>query len=221
MTSSTRLLLFITILSGAVEAQPADTTSELTVRLYDYAEMAPGALERTRRQADAILTRAGLRINWQLCPTSEQAAKSNRECARRSGVDTIQLRILSKEMAKKMTNRGIEFGYAVALEKGFGVVAGVYYDRTVREAREIGLAPHVMLGHTMAHEIGHLLLGQHSHASSGIMSPTWRKEEVELAKKGGFVFSGQQAEAMRKQAVARLQETGDRGPSSSAILAGK
>lgn len=211
MTLSRRLLFVATIAGASLGAEPAaipPSNPELTIRLYDYAEMAQGTFERSRRQADEILTRAGLQVHWQVCPISKEEAKLNRECARRADVRTIQLRILSKEMAKKMTNRGIEFGYAVALSEGFGVVAGVYYDRTLREANSIGLAPHVMLGHTMAHEVGHLLLGQQSHSSSGIMSPNWREKEVNLAKKGRFVFTGQQAESMRKQAMARLEAVG-------------
>lgn len=211
MTLSKRLLLIATIATASLGAEPAAIPSsnpELIVRLYDYTDMEPGTFERTRRQADEILTRAGLRIHWLVCPISEEEAKTNRECARRADAATIQMRILSKEMAKKMTNRGIEFGYAMALPKGFGVIAGVFYDRTVREANSIGLAPHVMLGHTMAHEIGHLLLGQQSHSSSGIMTANWRTKEVDLAKRGGFVFTSQQAERMREQAMARLRAAG-------------
>ncbi len=207
MTLSTQLLLTATLMGGLLGAEPMETQTEaaLTVWLYDYADVAPGTLERTRRQATRILNQAGLRVRWELCPTSAEEAEQNRDCARRAAVDTIRLGILSKKMVKKTTQRGIEFGYAVALAEGFGVVAGVYLDRTVREADSIGLERHIMLGHTIAHEIGHLLLGQGSHSKRGIMSPTWRGREVNLAKTGRFLFSQDQAERMQVQVAARIR----------------
>jgi hypothetical protein len=107
-------------------------------------------------------------------------------------------------MAKKLTSRGIEFGYAIPLENGYGIIAGVYLDRTADMARAIGADLHVVLGHTMAHEIGHLLIGTNSHAGRGIMRPAWGDREVHLAKTGALGFTREQAVKMQAQVKTRL-----------------
>lgn len=179
---------------------------QITVRVYDYTGVQQGTLTRARRQATQIFNRAGLDVQWELCPISEEAAKTNRECERRADAATIQLSILSKSMAKKMANKSNEFGYAVALPNGFGVIAGIYYDRTIREADSVGITRHVMLGHTMAHEIGHLLLGAGGHSPQGIMTPTWRQREVYLAGMNAFVFTKAQSKKIRATTKARIRE---------------
>ena len=207
MTLSTRLLLTASIASGCLGAEPIEPQieAELTVWLYDYADVAPGTLQRSQQQATRILNQVGLHIRWELCPTSAEDAEQNRGCARRAAVDTIRLGILSKKMAKRMASKGIQFGYAVPVAASFGVIAGVFYDRTIREADSVGLPRHMMLGHTMAHEIGHLLLGPGSHSPQGIMSPNWRQRQILLVRTSAFLFTKEQAARIRAQARARIE----------------
>ncbi|MDA1237233.1 MAG: hypothetical protein O3A53_20875 [Acidobacteria bacterium] len=208
MLPAVRLLLLGSLLGlplGAESSIPV-TDPQITVRLYDYANMAQEVLERARRQAAHIYRRAGLRLSWEICPISDDAARENRDCSRRADAATIRMSILSKIMAKKMANKSTEFGYAVALANGHGVIAGIFYERTVREADSVGIARHTMLGHTIAHEIGHLLLGPGSHSTQGIMTPNWTQREIYLAGMNTFVFTESQATKIKAQARARNQE---------------
>lgn len=201
----TRLFLGVAIASLSLGAQSTRPSSDLhiTVRLYDHSNMTPGMLDRTRRQTAEILARTGLRIRWAHCPISDEEARQNRNCVRPTDPTTIRLNILSKNMAKKMASRGIAFGYAVPLAASFGVIAGVFYDRTIREADSVGLPRHMMLGHIMAHEIGHLLLGPDSHSPQGIMSPNWRQRQILLVRTSAFLFTKEQVARIRAQARAR------------------
>ena len=109
-----------------------------------------------------------------------------------------------RESTEEDGEHGGQFGYSLPSAKGHGIIAGVFLERTTQMARSLGLDAHVVLGHTMAHEIGHLLLGSNSHAKKGIMRPKWGKREVHLAKTGGFGFTDDQAERMQAQAAERL-----------------
>jgi hypothetical protein len=109
-------------------------------------------------------------------------------------------------MAKKATKKSAEFGYSLPLRQGFGVIAGVYLDRTKDMAKALGLDAHVVLGHTIAHEIGHLLLGKNSHARLGIMVPRFGDRELRLAKTGRLGFTEIQAARMQDNAAARLRQ---------------
>ena len=206
MKSTAPFFLCLSLCSASQAAEPATLPAkgQLTIRLYDYTGMRPKALDRARQEADRVLAAAGIEARWEQCRTSEADGDRDASCAQRAGVHVIQLRIHPKDMAKKLAKRGIEFGYSIPLEDGFGVIAGVYLDRTGMMAKSLGLDLHVVLGHTMAHEIGHLLLGSNSHAKRGVMRPTWNDREVHLAKTGVLGFTDAQGERMRKQVVARL-----------------
>lgn len=183
------------------EPQPV---SRLTIRVYNYTDIEPRTIEQTRREASRVLLSAGIDVRWEQCRTSEKDANQDASCAQRAGAHVIQLRLHSLEMAKKMTKRSIEFGYSIPLENGFGIIAGVYVDRTSEMARSLGLDLHVVLGHTIAHEIGHLLLGTNSHTNTGVMRRTWRDREVRLAITGLLGFTEAHAEEMRARVALRI-----------------
>jgi hypothetical protein len=60
-----------------------------------------------------------------------------------------------------------------------------------------------MLGHLMAHELGHLLLGVRSHSASGIMHVPWQKKELEIIAQGSMLFTPWEAQTMRSKIQAR------------------
>lgn len=55
-----------------------------------------------------------------------------------------------------------------------------------------------MLGHLIAHEVGHLLLGQGSHSKKGIMLGDWLQTDLEKAAQGRLLFTDRQAKKMRR-----------------------
>ena len=71
------------------------------------------------------------------------------------------------------------------------------------------------LGHVMAHELGHLLLGSNSHSGMGIMRAHWQSEELRRLSRGGLWFTNEQADRMtgklyrsrRQESLRRVQVT--------------
>jgi hypothetical protein len=49
----------------------------------------------------------------------------------------------------------------------------------------------IILGHAMAHELGHLLLGTNSHSSDGLMRAQWNRGDLAEAARGNLLFSAQ------------------------------
>jgi hypothetical protein len=63
----------------------------------------------------------------------------------------------------------------------------------------------VILGHVLAHETGHLLLGADSHSVSGIMHVPWRVKDLEIMAEGRMLFTPGEARRMRMNVQARIQ----------------
>ena len=65
--------------------------------------------------------------------------------------------------------------------------AFVVYARTQKFAGVWGVPEHVVLGRTIAHELGHLLLGENGHSRSGLMQPRFGPRQLAL-ESGQFLF---------------------------------
>jgi hypothetical protein len=114
------------------------------------------SIARAQVIARGIFDRIGVDIAWHnmpRCPREKQPI-----------VITISL----------MTPRD-EFPHALAYSQPFeGVHIRVFYDRLVAD----GICPpQIMLGHVLAHEIGHVLQGTDQHATDGVMKARWNERD--------------------------------------------
>lgn len=79
------------------------------------------------------------------------------------------------------------------------MAAYAFYGRIVDLAEHNGAEVAKMLGHVIAHEIGHLLLPYDSHAPRGVMRAEWDREQFEDMFKGLLTFPPEQAALIRTQ----------------------
>lgn len=187
----------------AAWAQPRSARPPLTIRLYLYVELPADTVTKSMQAAAEALGRSSVDTAWEQCATPT-APHSDPSCGQRADSLVIQLRLHGKADAKKLQAGFDDFGYAVAPPEGLGVIAGVYVERARRLAHEQGLDLAPVLGHLMAHEIGHLLLGPSSHSRGGIMTRRWKKRELRLAVTGAFEFTPSQSDRMRQQVSVRF-----------------
>lgn len=86
-----------------------------------------------------------------------------------------------------------------------GIYASVFYNRVDEFANE-GIATHSqILGHAMAHEIGHLLLDLRGHATFGIMRGHWSVQDLRSASMGDLLFNSRESALIRDAATRRMR----------------
>jgi hypothetical protein len=182
--------LFLAIL-GVLDCcgRPAEAAAEqsFTVLVFNYAGVPQSVLERAEREAGRIVGSAGVRLRWLNC--SDQSGEAAAGCTQSPGSLQVLLHLLPRTATRRLAEPG-SFGFALPLaDDGPGFFAGVFCDRVAQLVTpRVGEA--TILGHVLAHEIGHLFLGANRHSASGIMKADWRHADVERAGQGRLTFSG-------------------------------
>jgi len=187
-----------------VRAEQPSPAPVLTVRLYNFAGVPAKTVERATEVAARVYAKAGIETKWMKCHTGTGEQLRNPACQEKPGPNVLLVRLLSKSMtARVKVNRHV-FGFAAPSKTGgFGVIAAIFCHRVARLAEEVESSEGLILGHVLAHEIGHLLLGYGGHSKRGIMRLHWGESDLADAAIGQLVFTGKQIKKIRAQAEAR------------------
>jgi len=209
-------LILLNAPATLAEQPTAAEPSTLTIRLYNRAEAPTELLSAAAEIGRQIFSQAGLDTVWVICGSSPDQP-SHASCHESPGKSVIRVNVLNREMASKIGTAPEAFGVAFPSKRGFGLIAAVFHHRIAELERDWGRDGDLLMGHILAHEIGHLLLGFSSHAQRGIMSALWEETEMMHAEQGTFNFYKSQARRMRKQVQARVEH--DRDSAAAKLLA--
>ncbi len=197
-------------------AQPLQEVSHglepsATIRVYDLEHVDPTVLEYAKHAAKHVFTDAGIELQWVDC--LHGGANQDR-CGQSPGSGEVALRILRR--SKESTQATGRLTNGIAIRTGSAeVISGwvsIFYERTQVIAAQLqndypeldtAAARGMVLGHFMAHEIGHILLPANSHSAAGIMKARLESTEWGQAIRGTLLFTRKESELMRR----RLQET--------------
>lgn len=171
----------------------------MTLRVYNYAHVHDDILKRAARQTNRIFHRFGVEIEWLHCPTSRKQVASNRTCSARLGPNHLVLNLLPAHMSKLYGFRRGVFGFAAPTTDGLpGTHISLFFARVVDLAFHgtVGTgfedAQAIILGHMIAHEIGHLLLGPGSHGNKGVMKFPWDRRVLMSMERGRLRFTARE-----------------------------
>ncbi len=223
MTRSTApCCLFLTTLATA-PCQAAEALHqpelELALRVYDYAKPGANVLARAKREAEQILLRLGVAARWLHCPLTMEELETNKACAAATGHTDLVLRLLPSSSRPDVSSQIDTFGYALIGDSDMPRTASVLVGNVERLAwqrledssfdavhRSI---PHhryvgVLLGHVIAHEVGHLLLATNQHNRTGLMRAHWDASTIRDAMTGRLGFEQSEKKTIRRRLAARL-----------------
>ena len=193
------IILGLALATIPVLSETAVSDLHLTVRVVDYVNLQASRRSQAEATAKRILGQAGVMADFVECFSGGDAIP-NPACTTVPGPTNLVLRIAQPRFALDRE----QFGYALITPEG-GVYITVFINPEIRKATVGILSDGVLLGHAIAHEIGHLLLGTNSHSPSGIMKPVLRHADEEWMAKGGLlVFNASQARIMRSAVIARF-----------------
>jgi len=189
-----QLILILGAAMTAWSSQPSQFHSQLTVYVSDSANTPERSLFDAEREAARIFKNAGIAVEWVNCSSSAHPSRDSR-CHQTPGPGEFAVRVVPRARQAPSTVFGTSF-----LGPSGGVYADVFFDR-VRQLRDIdpNLSVAPILGDVIAHELGHLLLGENSHTHTGLMQPSWQYPQLRLIEMGHLQFDASEAAHLRER----------------------
>jgi len=170
---------------GSATAEQLDTT--IVVHVDDHAAVARGVLAGAMDRVADIYKTIGVRIEWDRGAAVSRATPGERHL----NVLLLTRDLRAKKIAEDAEKQAV-LGYA-HLASGR---AYIFFERVAAlPGRDTSLA--TQLGDVIAHEIGHLMLGQRTHSANGIMRASLGVRTFPLE-----TFTGTEARTIRAALLA-------------------
>jgi hypothetical protein len=155
-------------------------------------------IELASSNAAAMFKQVGIRTAWVPCGTNHPASIAP-PCEANPDPTVIAMRILSVPLPMQHSHSYAVFGFTFpAGPSGFASTANVFWSRVRDLSDAYGVHPGRLLAAIIAHEAGHLLLGENSHYPVGIMKAVWDDAEVRRIAQNSLFFSSGQTNALQK-----------------------
>ncbi|PYS04328.1 MAG: hypothetical protein DMG12_10310 [Acidobacteria bacterium] len=184
----------------------------LTIHVSNGAEVDPVTLIQAERTATGIFKKAGVESRW-VDPGLRSEGKLAHSLDEGSFPRShIQLTILPGLISNRLGAHNLPDD-VMGLAPGSGPERQwvyAFYDRVeafaVKHITDTHADAAQILGHVIAHEIGHLLLNDQTHSATGIMRGPWNLWDVQNASYGHLLFTTRQAEAIKAEVSRRLRK---------------
>jgi hypothetical protein len=169
-------------------SQPAEQSVVVTVLLHNYAHLPKPIVAEAEDRAGLIFRKAGVQVRWADCPLNDEDPASYPECPVEFDCTDLFLRIFPAT-ATKLDHGG---------ESLVGArIANIFWNQVEEQSRRLNVDAPRILAHTIAHELGHLLLGSNSHSPTGIMTAHWEAQVLVHICQDGLFFDNQQCKLIQ------------------------
>jgi hypothetical protein len=188
-------------------AAASETGPAITIHVRNYAGVEPKILTEAEEVATGIFRKAGLDTRWADTVLTAENDQANSADHPGFTLTDIQVSIFQHVMSDQSglpnnvmglapgtgPDRGIVYVFGSNVEARFWML--VIAHCSGRMDRHVSMAQ--ILGHAIAHEIGHLLLNQQVHSPRGIMRGEWGFADFRDMTCRMLLFTPQQAEFLR------------------------
>lgn len=193
----TGVLMILAVLAAARPSLAGEIV--VRVQLRDCTGLQIDVIKRAENDVTAIYKRAGIDMVW--VDLAEQNASLR-------GDGLITVNILTRALARQAHPVRDALGFTPVTQPAGHVTYVIGY-RIDEMAQEFHQNKATVLGATIAHEIGHLLLPRVPHSIAGIMRASWGQPDLQLAAQGALGFLASQVQMLRATAEGRYSRRAD------------
>ena len=168
------------VLAGLLMARAACAAESplptLRLQLRSEVRLPDDVLKTSQREVAQIFARAGFQVMW-----TDEAPRFT---------VTIVADVLGFARAASPVMGAVS-------PTAHGPIAQAFFRQVGAFARAYGVDQGTVLGHVIAHEVGHLLLATASHSPTGLMRGEWDAAQLRDAARGRLTFTEAQARRIR------------------------
>ena len=178
---------------------------KLTLRVYDYVSIDSQVLARAQKTTEAIFEASGIGIIWMDCTPVRGEFLPSPVCPSDMEASDLVLRFFPRRMGMKLATPSEPLGFAQECpEMEPACELTVFYFR-VDELTAGGHRAEFILGHVIAHEVAHVLIGP-GHSEDGIMRRAWSREELRRMSLGlQLGFTREQSRRLQDAVLRRMK----------------
>jgi hypothetical protein len=169
------------------------TEQTLSIHLYNQAQAPSGVLRLATEEAARLLRSAGIRTSWEQpsaeAPEDHGTNMTSAELWQRDDRPYLVVRLIRAPPPATLPGA---LGYALPFAST-GAHVSIFYDRLKTLSAAPTAPTYVILGHAIAHEIGHVLLRSSAHSAGGLMQAQWNAATWRLAAAGLLAFRHEEA----------------------------
>ncbi len=192
--------LIALVAPGASAASPAKPATHLRIGLYvfNYANVPDKIMRTAEKHVSRIFMNAGISLDWvevndpEYIPTCAADFDESPCCLLR-----IQRRLSPNAFPHQVA------GYAI-MGSPYATIA---FESIEDEANIMARSQSLILGHTMAHEIGHVFLPAGYHSAEGIMKGRLDEKSWAKAERGMLLFSSKEGAWLRQNVFGHRRKT--------------
>lgn len=176
-----------------------DPKSKLKIAVYAFKEFDRSLLFSAEKVTTEIFQESHVELEWLNCLDTQLCDQPSESLRFRMAIHQQISEVVKDPAQVKFMSEHDSLGFAIPCAvTDTTCLAYVFYSPIRRLAITEGTNVAVILGHVMAHEIGHALLGPNPHSPTGIM-----RAKLPIADLERFLyFTSQQS----KRVVAELKE---------------
>jgi hypothetical protein len=197
------------VLPSVTRADTAPRTP-VTIRVYNHVGLSRSSLATALQFAGDVLRGADIEPTWRTCRLSNAASRSLRDrCDDPLRPTELMVRlVVVPRVTTGLSGFSLGFSY-VDSQAHAGILSTVFADRVQAAAHLAGIERALLLGRTVAHEIGHLLMGATAHTDHGLMQQDWSLAFLQRATPLDWRFSDEETTRMGRGLLARRSARSD------------
>ena len=188
--------LVLVLAGGMLVPLPGEPASPahpvlVTARLYNTARTAHIVKDAALTAAQGALATGGVDLRWKDCDSADV-------CVMAPAAGELVIRLV-RSPGQIVATRLVLGEAFIDMRVRTGVLATVFVDRVDSIAALSETDAALLLGRTIAHELGHLLLGTNAHSVRGLMRAQWTPSDVRRHASADWELTTEDATAIRRR----------------------
>lgn len=208
------LLVVLVVASARAKLFGAERQDQagVVVRVYDASRLPADQQRAALAVAAEIVRGAHAAVVWQVCDLADSARRAQEPVGAMKEMHNCEVPIIAGELILRIIPSplawrrvdGIALGQSL-IDRGSGraVFATVYADRVEWQAGQSRVSRPVLMGRTIAHELGHLLLATTAHSDAGLMRAVWTTKELRDDQRSDWMFRPIEVASIQARAAGR------------------